>query len=125
MNSVDITILIFLIFLMLYIVKKYNVLSILSYSGKIDSDFKECYIISYPKKAELHNKGEIFDINLEEFYRLNPKLKGKIPVEKREGIKSADEYDIKKEIAQRKIIQDKYKQFSRPKFGIRRKNKNA
>ncbi|OCL86990.1 hypothetical protein AAX26_01298 [Aliarcobacter thereius] len=125
MSSSDIYILIFLIFLMLYILKKFNVFAILSYGGKIDSDFKECYIIKYPKKAELHNKGSIFEIDVDEFFRLNPKLKGKIPVEKREGLQSADEYEIRKEIKERKIIQEKYKKLSRQKPKKKRTNENA
>ncbi|MDD2508627.1 MULTISPECIES: hypothetical protein [Aliarcobacter] len=115
MSSVDISIYIFLIFFMIFIIKKYNVFSILSYGGKINKNFEECYIISYPKKAELHNKGDIFEIDLDEFFRLNPKLKGKIPVEKRSGLKSADEYDIKQEIKDRKQIQNKYKKLARQK----------
>lgn len=115
MSSVDITVMIILIFVMLVIVKKFNVLKTISQGGKIEKDFKGCYIISYPKKAELHNKGEIFDINLEEFFELNPKLKGKIPVEKREGLKSTDEIDVKIELKERRKIKQKYSKLTKQK----------
>ena len=66
-------------FLFLFILKKkFNVLKQIAYGGRLESDFQGCYIISYPKSAELHNKGQAFDIDIDEFFRLNPKLKGKI-----------------------------------------------
>ena len=80
---IDNTIIIILIFVLLFILKKFNVLKQISYGGRLESDFQGCYIISYPKSAELHNKGQAFDIDIDEFFRLNPKLKGKIPIEKR------------------------------------------
>lgn len=122
MNSSETTILIILIFIMLFIVSRFNVLRVLSQAGKINADFKDCYIISYPKKAELHNKGEVFDIDLDEFFELNPKLKGKIPIEKREGIKSTNELDVKMELQERKKIRQKYLKSSKKKNKDKKNN---
>lgn len=48
-------------------------------STKINKKFKDCFIIVYPNHFEFHNKKNIYLIpNLEDFYKLNPKLKGKI-----------------------------------------------
>jgi|GEM_PF-1134000 len=96
------------IFIMLFVMKKYNVLRVFSYGGRVENDFSDCFIISYPKRDELHNKGEVFDIDVEEFFKLNPKLKGKIPIEKRDGIKSLDTADIQMEINERNKIREKY-----------------
>lgn len=104
----DSVIIIISIFILLFILKKYNVLKIISQGGRIESDFQGCYIISYPKSAELHNKGEAFDIDIDEFFKLNPKLKGKIPVEKRLGIKDNDALSVELELKEREKIAKKY-----------------
>ena len=50
-----------------------------------------------------------YDIkDLDEFFELNPKLKGKIPVEKREGIDSSNPDALKRELAERKRLKEKY-----------------
>lgn len=112
----DSIVIIISIFFMLFVIKKFNVLRFLSYKGRLERDFSDCYIISYPKKAELHNKGDIFDIDLDEFFKLNPKLKGKIPVEKREGLKSLDPEDIRMEMIDRESIRQKYSKIKKEKF---------
>ncbi|WP_419677425.1 hypothetical protein ACN2EN_06125 [Aliarcobacter lanthieri] len=124
MSTIDVYILIISIFIMLFVIKKYNVLRTISYGGRVEHDFSECYIISYPKKDELHNKGEVFDIDVEEFFKLNPKLKGKIPIEKREGIKSTDSLDVQIEIKERKKIKQKYSKLTRQK-GKKKEKENA
>ncbi|MFV7790440.1 hypothetical protein ACNSOP_09675 [Aliarcobacter lanthieri] len=121
MSTIDVYILIISILIMLFVIKKYNVLRTISYGGRLERDFRDCYIISYPKKDELHNKGEVFDINIDEFFKLNPKLKGKIPIEKRQGIKSLDTLDIKLEIKERDRIKQKYSHLSKQKS--KKKNK--
>jgi len=103
------------IFVLLLVMKKVNVLRTLSFGGRIEKDFRECYIISYPKKAELHNKKEVFDIDLDDFFEQNPQLKGKIPVERRRGISSMDPSDIQVELQERKKIARKYSGFERVK----------
>lgn len=112
---IDATIIIISIFVMLFILNRFNVLKNLSYNGRLESDFQGCYIISYPKKAELHNKGEAFDIDIDEFFRLNPKLKGKIPIEKRLGIRDTDALSIEMELKERKKIDNKYAKIVREK----------
>lgn len=99
---VDTTFIIISIFILLFIIKKFNVLKVLSYGGRIERDFQGCYIISYPKSAELHNKGEAFDIDIDEFFELNPKLKGKIPIEKRLGIRDNNSLSVEIELKERK-----------------------
>ena len=103
------------IFVMLYVLNRVNILRIFSSGGRVEKDFSDCYIISYPKRDELHNKGEIFEIDAEEFFRLNPKLKGKIPVEKRDGLRSMDPIDVQVEIKERKKIRQKYSKLTRQK----------
>ncbi|MBL3519991.1 hypothetical protein H0A43_05860 [Arcobacter lanthieri] len=121
MSTIDVYILIISILIMLFVIKKYNILRTISYGGRLERDFRDCYIISYPKKDELHNKGEVFDINIDEFFKLNPKLKGKIPIEKRQGIKSLDALDIKLEIKERDRIKQKYSHLTKQKS--KKKNK--
>lgn len=106
MDLVIITLILFIVFLITY---KYDIFKTLSSKGQIEKDFSQCYILSYPKKAELHNKGQIFQIeDLDEFFELNPKLKGKIPIEKREGINTSDANAVQQEIYDRKKIREKY-----------------
>lgn len=119
---IDTSIMIISIFILLFILKKYNVLKILSYGGRLEKDFQGCYIISYPKSAELHNKGEAFDIDINEFFELNPKLKGKIPVEKRLGIRDNDALSVEMELKERKKIEKKYSTPIKQKGKKRREN---
>jgi len=122
-SAIEIYIIMISIFIMLFVMKKYNILRIFSYGGRIEDDFSDCYIISYPKRDELHNKGEVFDIDVEEFFNLNPKLKGKIPIEKREGIKSLDTADINMEILERNKIREKYSRAAKEKEKQKKKKK--
>lgn len=108
---IDTTIIIISIFVFLFILKKFNVLKQIAYGGRVESDFQGCYIISYPKSAELHNKGQAFDIDIDEFFRLNPKLKGKIPIEKRLGIRENDSLSVEMELKERKKIEKIFKYY--------------
>ena len=119
---IDTTIIIILIFVLLFILKKFNVLKQISYGGRLESDFQGCYIISYPKSAELHNKGEAFDIDIDEFFRLNPKLKGKISIEKRLGIRKNDTFSLEMEIKERKKIDRKYSNITKQKLKKKKEN---
>ena len=119
---IDTTIIIILIFVLLFILKKFNVLKQISYGGRLESDFQGCYIISYPKSAELHNKGQAFDIDIDEFFRLNPKLKGKIHIEKRIGIRKNDTISLEMEIKERKKIDRKYSNITKQKLKKKKEN---
>ena len=119
---IDTTIIIISIFVFLFILKKFNVLKHIAYGGRVESDFQGCYIISYPKSAELHNKGQAFDIDIDEFFRLNPKLKGKIPIEKRLGIRKNDTFSLEMEIKERKKIDRKYSNITKQKLKKKKEN---
>lgn len=113
LDLVLITLVMFIVFLVIY---KYDIFKTLSTKGVIDNDFSQCYILSYPKHAELHNKGQFYPINnLDDFFILNPKLKGKIPIEKREGINTSDENAVKQELADRRRIKEKYSRVKKKK----------
>ncbi|PRM90876.1 hypothetical protein CJ671_00625 [Aliarcobacter cryaerophilus] len=119
---IDTTIFIISIFIFLFILNKFNVLKQISYGGRLESDFQGCYIISYPKSAELHNKGQAFDIDIDEFFRLNPRLKGKIPIEKRLGIRENDVISVEMELKERKKIDRKYSNISKQKPKKKKEN---
>ena len=119
---IETTIIIISIFVFLFILKKFNVLKHIAYGGRLESDFQGCYIISYPKSAELHNKGQAFDIDIDEFFRLNPKLKGKIPIEKRLGIRDNDSLSVEMELKERKKIEKKYSNITKQKPKKRKEN---
>ncbi|MDN5105154.1 hypothetical protein O8C79_07615 [Aliarcobacter butzleri] len=105
----DLVIITFVVTIVFFIIYKYDIFKSLATRGVIEKDFSQCYILSYPKRAELHNKGEIYQIkDLDEFFELNPKLKGKIPVEKRQGIDSSNPDALKKELEERKRLKEKY-----------------
>lgn len=70
----------FVIFIIAYIIFKFDFSKKLARKGIIEKDFRGCYILKYPKHAELHNKDVIYKIDMDNFFKLNPKLKGKIPV---------------------------------------------
>jgi hypothetical protein len=113
LDLVLITAVLFIVFIVIY---KYDIFKSLSSKGVIDKDFSQCYILSYPKRAELHNKGQMFEIkDLDDFFILNPKLKGKIPIEKREGINTSDATAVKREIEDRRKIREKYSKVKKKK----------
>lgn len=112
----DIVIITFIMIIVFFIIYKYDIFKTLASKGVIEKNFSQCYILSYPKRTELHNKGEIYEIkDLDEFFELNPKLKGKIPVEKREGIDASDPDAVKKEFEARKRLREKYSKFKKKK----------
>ena len=70
----------------------------------IDKDFKGCYILKYPNRVEFHNKKEMYIIDFDEFFELNPKLKGKVRVIERPLLNELDLEAVQKEIQIRKEI---------------------
>ncbi|MDZ7819022.1 MAG: hypothetical protein U5K55_10590 [Aliarcobacter sp.] len=95
-------------FLFGYFLFKYDIFKSLAKNGIINKDFSECYILKYPKNAELHNKNFIYKIDIEEFFKLNPKLKGKIKVIERPEIDSTKAGSVKKELEERKKIKEEF-----------------
>ncbi|MFY9089175.1 hypothetical protein [Arcobacter aquimarinus] len=95
------------IFTMGYLIFKYDIFKRLAEKGIINKDFSDCYILKYPKHAELHNKDMVYKIDFDEFFRLNPKLKGKITVIERPEVDSTKAFAVKEEVeARRKIKAD-------------------
>lgn len=87
-----------------YLISKNNVFDSISNRRTIDKNFKHCYIFKYPNHAEFHNKGDIYQINLEEFFYKNPKYASKIKIIERPLFDSKNLFAVKKEIAERKKI---------------------
>ena len=58
-------------------------------------------ILKYPKHAELHNKDVIYKIDMDNFFKLNPKLKGKIPVIERPDLDVTNPNAKKEELEER------------------------
>lgn len=83
-----------------------------------NKDFIGCFIIKYPNKTELHNKGIIYIIDFDKFFELNPKLIGKIKIEERPQI---DEENLEAELQFRKQIKQDAKQDERDFWEKRRK----
>ena len=109
-------------FLFSYFLFKHDTLRSLGKNGIINKDFSECYILKYPRYAELHNKNHIYKINIEEFFKLNPKLKGKIKIIERPELDSTKANSIKEELEERKRIKE---EFNNSNFREnRKKNKN-
>lgn len=96
------------IFVVGYMIFKFDIFKKLSRKGVIEKDFKGCYILKYPKQTELHNKDNVYKIDLEEFFRLNPRLKGKIPVIDRPEIDFTKPNAKKEELEERRKIREKY-----------------
>src|SRR5574344_1505965 len=117
-----ITITVISIVIFLFILKKFNVLKQIAYGRRHENYFQGCYIISYPKSAELHNKGQAVDIDIDEFFRLNPKLKGKSPIEKRLGIRENDSLSVEMELKERKKIEKKYSNITKQKPKKKKEN---
>ena len=92
------------VFMMGYLIFKYDLFKKLSKGGTIDKDFKGCYILKYPNRVEFHNNKEMYIIDFDEFFELNPKLKGKVRVIERPLLNELDPEAVQKEIQIRKEI---------------------
>lgn len=99
---------IFCTFLFGYIVFKNDIFKVLRKSGIINKDYSNCYILKYPKHAEFHNKDLMYKIDTEEFFRLNPKLVGKVKVIERPELDSTKVGAVRNELEERKKIKEKY-----------------
>lgn len=97
-----------LIFVIGYLIFKNDVVKKLGRSGIIEKDFDGCYILKYPRKAEFHNKNLVYEIDVDEFFRLNPKLKGKIEVIERPDIDTKNPFAVREEVEERKKIRSKF-----------------
>lgn len=97
------------IFIVGYLIFKNDVVKKLGRSGVIEKDFSGCYILKYPRKAEFHNKDLVYEIDVDEFFELNPKLKGKIEVIERPDIDTKNPFAIREEVIERKKIKSKFK----------------
>lgn len=95
-------------FLLGYLIFKNDLLKLLSNQGVIDKDFSSCYILKYPRHAELHNKNLVYKINIEEFFELNSRLKGKIKIIERPELDATKADAVKLEVAERKKIKEEY-----------------
>lgn len=95
-------------FLLGYLIFKNDLLKLLSNQGVIDKDFNSCYILKYPRYAELHNKNLVYKINIEEFFELNPRLKGKIKIIERPELDSTKADAVRIEVEERKRIKEEY-----------------
>lgn len=91
-------------FMIGYVIFKYDIFKRLASPGVLD--FKNCYILKYPNRAEFHNKGEMYLIDVDEFFELNPKLKGKIKLIERPLLDGTSRDAILKEIEFRKEIKE-------------------
>ena len=74
------------------------------------------------KKCRTSQQGQAFDIDIDEFFRLNPRLKGKIPIEKRLGIRENDVISVEMELKERKKIDRKYSNISKQKTKKKKEN---
>lgn len=100
----------FVIFIIAYIIFKFDFSKKLARKGIIEKDFRGCYILKYPKHAELHNKELVYKIDIDEFFELNPKLKNKIKVIERPEVDGTKVNAVREEVeARRKIKEDFYK----------------
>ena len=95
-----------IIFMIGYVILKYDIFKKLGSLGTVDKDFKNCYILKYPNRAEFHNKGEMYLIDVDEFFELNPKLKGKIKVIERPLLDGTNRDAIYQEIEFRKKLKE-------------------
>lgn len=97
------------IFVVGFMIFKHDVVKKLGRSGVIEKDFSSCYILKYPRKSEFHNKDLVYEIDVEEFFRLNPKLKGKIEVIERPDVDFKNPFAVREEVMERKKIKSKFK----------------
>jgi hypothetical protein len=99
---------IIVVFILGYLIFKNDLFKLLSDTGIIDKNFANCYILKYPNHAELHNKDIVYKIDIEEFFLLNPKLKGKIKIIERPEIDSTKIDAVRNEVAERKKIREEF-----------------
>lgn len=94
------------VFFIGYLIFKYDIFKRMKDSRTLEKDYKSCYILKYPNRVEFHNKGEMFLIDFDEFFELNPKLKGKIKIIERPLLDSSNKDAILNEIEIRKKIRE-------------------
>lgn len=99
---------IIVVFILGYLVLKNDLFKLLSDSGITDKKFTNCYILKYPKYAEFHNKNMVYKIDIEEFFLLNAKLRGKIKIIERPEIDSTQIDAVSNEVAERKKIREEF-----------------
>lgn len=92
------------IFFIGYLIFKYDIFKKIRNPRTLNKDYKGCYILKYPNRVEFHNKGEMFLIDFDEFFELNPKLKGKIKIIERPLIDGTNTDAIRNEVEARKQI---------------------
>lgn len=101
------------IFVIGYLIFKYDIFKKLNRSAVIEKDFSSCYILKYPKYAEFHNKDLAYKIDVEDFFELNPKLKGKVKIIERPEVDGTKVYAVREEVeARRKIKEEFFQDFS-------------
>lgn len=93
-----------IVFIIGYLIFKNDVFKWISQGGTVDKDFKGCYILKYPNRVEFHNKNQMYLIDFDEFFEINPKLKGKIKIIERPLLNELDHEAVQKEIQIRKEI---------------------
>ncbi len=93
-----------IVFVIGYLIFKNDLFKWITKGGTLDKDFKGCYILKYPNRVEFHNKGQMYLIDFDEFFEINPKLKGKIRVIERPLLDGTSRDAIQKEIEIRKEI---------------------
>ncbi|PUE63441.1 hypothetical protein [Arcobacter caeni] len=95
------------IFFIGYLIFKYDVSKRLIRTRILEKDFKGCYIFRYPNRVEFHNKGQTYLIDFEDFFKQNPKLKGKIKIIDRPLLDVTNHEAIQKELEFRKEFRKK------------------
>ena len=108
-----------IIFLIGYYVFENDPFKVINEKKTFNKDFIGSYIIKYPNRTELHNKGLIYIIDFDKFFELNPKLIGKIKIEERPEINNNN---LEEELQFRKQIKKDSKQDERD-FWEKRKKK--
>lgn len=94
----------FIIFVIGYTIFKYDLFKAIIRAKTIKKDFTECYILKYPTYTEFHNRGLIYFIDLDEFFELNPKLKGKIKIIERPAFDNTSIEQVRNEVKARREI---------------------
>jgi hypothetical protein len=92
------------VFFIGYLIFKYDIFKKMRNSRTLEKDYKSCYILKYPNRVEFHNKGEMFLIDFDEFFELNPKLKGKIKIIERPLLDLTNKDAIRNEVEIRREI---------------------
>lgn len=103
-------IIILIVFLIGYYVFETDPFKVINEKKTFNKDFIGCYIIKYPNRTELHNKGLIYIIDFDKFFELNLKLIGRIKIEERPQI---NEDNLEAELQFRKQIKNDSKKEER------------